>query len=148
MIVETFDAEFKYWMMNNGINIDNSLFELRFHPPQNFAAYRQAELDTTRAATFAQLQELPHLSKRFALKRFLGLSQEEITENEELWREENSDKLQIPADAGSQLRSVGVTPGAISGEAAGQEAEAPGDMAAAAEAPAPEEAPPAEAPPA
>ena len=147
MIIETFDTEFKYWMMNSGVNIDNSLFEIKFHPPQNFAAYRQAELDTTRAATFAQLQELPHLSKRFALKRFLGLSQEEITENEELWREENGDKLSPVVDAGGELRSVGVTPGAISGEAAGQEEQAPPDMAAAAEAPAAEEVP-TETPPA
>jgi hypothetical protein len=125
MVVETFDQEFKYWLMNNGINIDNSIFELKFNPPQNFAAYRQSELDTARAATFATLQEIPHLSKRFALKRFLGLTEEEIKENEKLWREENSENLKPAIDAGGQMRSVGITPSGISAEMGGQEEEAP-----------------------
>jgi hypothetical protein len=147
LIVETFDEEFKVWLLSQGVNIDSSLFELKFNPPQNFAAYRQAELDTQRVSIFAQVQEIPHLSKRFAMKRFLGLSQEEITENERLWAEENSVNLKPAMDAGSQMRSAGITSGAISADAATQTAEAPADMAAAAAAPeeggAPEEAAPA-----
>jgi hypothetical protein len=125
MVVETFDQEFKYWLHNNGINIDNSLFELKFNPPQNFAAYRQSELDTARASTFASLQEMPHLSKRFALKRFLGLTEEEIKENEKLWKEENGGKLSPALDSASQLRSVGITPSGMAADTAGQEEEAP-----------------------
>jgi hypothetical protein len=146
-IVETFDLEFKLWLQNNGINIDNSLFELKFNTPQNFAAYRQAEMDTARAATFATLQELPHLSKRFALKRFLGLTEEEIKENERLWREEQGNNLTAPMDAPGAMRSVGITPGGMGAEA--QEPEADPDMAAAAEAgaaPAEGEVAPADAP--
>ena len=115
-IVETFDLEFKLWLQNNGINIDSSLFELKFNTPQNFAAYRQAEMDTARAATFATLQELPHLSKRFALKRFLGLTEEELKENERLWKEENGENLKPPADAAGAMRSIGVSPGGMSAE--------------------------------
>ena len=133
-IVETFDLEFKLWMASNGINIDNSLFDLKFNPPQNFAAYRQAELDTTRVATFSQVMQVPHLSKRFAMKRFLGMSEEEIKENEQLWREENGARLAAPTDAASDMRSVGISPSAIGAEAETQTAEAPADMAAAAEA--------------
>jgi hypothetical protein len=134
MIVETFDQEFKLWLYENGINIDSSLFELKFNTPQNFAAYRQAEMDNARIQTFTALQEVPYVSKRFALKRFLGLTQEEITENEKLWKEENGMKLVAPQNAAGELRSVGVTPGAMSADAGSQEAEAPPDMAAAAEA--------------
>ena len=133
-IVETFDLEFKLWMHDNGINIDNSIFELKFNNPQNFAAYRQSELDNARIQSFTALQEVPYMSKRFALKRFLGLSQEEITENERLWQEENGAKLQPTADAAGELRSAGITPGAISADAGAQTAEAPPEMAAAAEA--------------
>ena len=141
MVVETFDVEFKYWMNNNGINIDSSLFELKFNEPQNFAAYRQAELDTTRAAIFSQVQEMPHLSKRFALKRFLGLSEEEIKENERMWREENSGNLKPAPDASSEMRSIGITPGTLGAETGAQDQEADPAMAAAAEqqAAAPEE---------
>lgn len=133
-IVEEFDLEFKLWMIGNGINIDNSIFELKFNNPQNFAAYRQSELDNARIQSFTALQEVPYMSKRFALKRFLGLTQEEITENEMLWREENGAKLKSSTDAGGELRSAGVTPSAISTDMASQNAEAPPEMAAQAEA--------------
>ncbi len=147
MIVETFDLEFKLWLNNEGINIDNSLFELKFNQPQNFAAYRQSELDTARAATYSQVSQIPHLSKRFALKRFLGLTEDEIKENEKLWREENGATLKPTGDAASEMRGVGITPGGMAGDLAGQDAEAPEDMAAAAEMPAEGgEAAPAEAP--
>jgi len=123
-IVETFDSEFKLWLFKQGINIDNSLFELKFNNPQNFAAYRQSELDNARIQSFTALQEVGYLSKRFALKRFLGLSQEEITENEQLWREENSDSLKPALDSASQMRSVGITPANISAEVDQQNQEA------------------------
>jgi hypothetical protein len=130
VIVETFDLEFKLWMHDQGINIDSSLFELKFNQPQNFAAYRQAELDTTRVSIFSQLQEIPYLSKRFAMKRFLGMSQEEITENEHMWREENTGEGAVAGDAASELRGAGITPGGIDADMASQDAEAPEDMAA------------------
>ena len=133
MIVEVFDLEFKLWLHHQGINIDNGLFELKFNEPQNFAAYRQSELDTARAATFSQVVQIPHLSKRFAMKRFLGMSEDEIKENERLWREENGSNLKSEADSQSQLRSAGITPGGLSADMGAQEAEAPEDLAAAAE---------------
>jgi hypothetical protein len=131
-IVETFDLEFKLWMSNNGINIDNGLFELKFNNPQNFAAYRQSELDNARISSFTALQEVPYMSKRFALQRFLGLSQEEITENERLWKEENGSQLTAEIDAGGQMRSAGISPEGMSADMGDQTAEAPADMAAAA----------------
>ena len=145
LIVETFDEEFKLYINDQGINIDPSLFELKFNPPQNFAAYRQAELDTARVATFSQVMQVPHLSKRFAMKRFLGMSEEEIKENERMWREENGANLQPPADAAGEMRSAGITGGGLAADMGDQTAEAPADMAAAAEA---EAAAPAAEPPA
>jgi hypothetical protein len=144
-VIETFDQEFKLWLSNNGINIDSSIFELKFNQPQNFAAYRQAELDTTRVGLFTQLQEIPYLSKRFAMKRFLGMTQEEITENEQMWREENGNNIKPASDAADALRGVGVSSGAISGELDAQTGEAPADLAAQA---APPEGPGAEPAPA
>jgi len=132
-IVESLDMEFKMWLNSAGVNIDPSLFELKFNPPQNFAAYRQAELDTTRANIFGAIQQVPHLSKRFALKRYLGLSAEEIAENERLWKEENAGNLQPPTDAAGEMRGAGITPGGMEADMEAQTAEAPEDMAAAAE---------------
>ena len=46
------------------------------------------------------------------LKRFLGISEEELAENDKLWAEENG-KTQAQQTVGQDLRSVGVTPGGL-----------------------------------
>jgi len=61
------------------------------------------------------------MSKRFAMQRFLGLSQEEIMENERLWREENQDIGGNEEAAAAELRGAGITPGGIQDELAPQE---------------------------
>jgi hypothetical protein len=64
--------------------------------------------------------EVPFMSKRFAMKRFLGLSQEEIAENERMWREENIDQgTNLTAQA--ELRGAGITQSGISGDIDGLE---------------------------
>jgi hypothetical protein len=105
---EHFDTEFKLYLHNKGINVDSNIFDVKFNPPQNFAAYRQTEMDTARVGTYGAVAAIPHLSKRFALKRFLGLTAEEMAENENMWKEENIDAdTELPATA--ELRSVGIT---------------------------------------
>lgn len=112
---EQFDTEFKLYLHNKGITVDSNIFEVKFNPPQNFAAYRQAEMDTARVGTFGTMIAIPQISKRFALKRFLGLSAEEMAENETLWREENvDDDATLPASA--ELRGVGITANAMGGD--------------------------------
>ena len=104
------DEEFKLFLRWRGFNIDTGLFQITFNPPQNFAAYRQAELDNSRVSTFASMEALPYISKRFAMERFLGLTEEEIKKNEKLWGEENSEKVEMDA-AGSDLRNIGISSG-------------------------------------
>ena len=111
-ISKKLDEEFKLFLRWRGFNIDAGLFTLEFNPPQNFAAYRQSELDNARVATFASMEAFPYIAKRFALERFLGLSEEEITKNERLWREEKG-KDKDTGPAGSDLRNVGVSAGDI-----------------------------------
>ena len=109
-ISQKLDEEFKLFLRWRGFNIDSGLFTLQFNPPQNFASYRQAEMDTSRVATFTSMESLPYISKRFALQRFLGLTEEEIKENEKLWREEKN-KSDDVEPVGSDLRSVGISAG-------------------------------------
>ena len=104
------DEEFKLFLRWRGFNIDTSLFQLVFNPPQNFAAYRQSELDNARVSTFASMEGLPYISKRFALERFLGLTEEEIKRNEKLWEEENKEDV-TEDPGGSDLRNIGVSTG-------------------------------------
>jgi hypothetical protein len=109
LINEQFNIEFKLYLHNNGVNVDSGIFDVKFNPPQNFASYRQAEMDTARVSTFASMVEVPFMSKRFAMKRFLGMTQEEITENETLWKEENLEDAKNSESASAELRSAGIT---------------------------------------
>ena len=108
-----FDKEFKYYLYQNGITIDDSLFTLKFNPPQNFAAYRLSELDAQRVPTFQALEQIPYLSKRFTMKRFLGLSPEEILENEAMWKQEHKEVTAEQIPPSTELRSAGITPTGI-----------------------------------
>lgn len=110
LIIQKLDDEFKMFLRWRGFNIDAGLFDLTFTPPQNFASYRQAELDGTRINAFQSIEGLGYMSKRFALKRFLGLTEEEIVENETLWAEEQDQAGDLEA-SGQDLRSVGMMPG-------------------------------------
>jgi hypothetical protein len=121
LIVQKLDDEFKMFMRWRGFNIDAGLFQIKFNPPQNFASYRQAELDTTRITAFTQLEALPYMSKRFLLERFLGLSEDEIQTNSKLWKEERS-KPELETSQGQDLRSVGITPAGLESDVSmGQE---------------------------
>ena len=111
-ICRKLDEEFKLFLRWRGLNIDSGLFELEFNPPQNFAAYRQTELDTARVATFTSVEQYPYMSKRFMLERFLGLSEEEINKNERMWREENDKEIEVDPE-GKDLRSIGISSGDI-----------------------------------
>jgi hypothetical protein len=109
------DQEFKLFLRWRGFNIDSGLFNLQFNPPQNFASYRQSELDTARVTVFAQMEALPYISKRFALERFLGLSEDEINRNEKMWREEHN-KEEDESPKGNDLRNIGVSVGDMEGD--------------------------------
>ena len=115
MIVDKLDQEFKLFMRWRGVNIDGQLFDLTFEEPQNFAQYRQADIDSARIATFTSLEPIPYLSKRFLMKRYLGMTEQEMSENETMWAEEQGDVDAAPAEDPS-LRSVGISPGGIAGD--------------------------------
>ena len=109
-VCQKLDEEFKLFLRWRGFNIDTQMFDITFNPPQNFAAYRQSELDTARVSTFQGMEAFPYISKRFALERFLGLTEEEINQNEKLWGEENTE-AQDADPSGSDLRNIGVSTG-------------------------------------
>ena len=122
MLANTLDKEFKMFMRWRGINIDSQLFELKLNEPQNFAQYRQTEVDAARIQTYTQLEQYPYFSKRFLMKRYLGLDEQEMSENETQWLEEQGETKSAEEAADVGLRSVGITPGAISGDIASAEA--------------------------
>jgi hypothetical protein len=112
---EAFDTEFKRYLVNKGINIDSNIFDVKFNPPQNFASYRQAEMDTARVNTFNVMVAVPFVSKRFAMKRFLGMTAEEVAENERMWKEENIDE-DTKLSASAEMRGAGVSANTVAGD--------------------------------
>lgn len=116
LLTSVFDTEFKMFMYYRGANIDPSLFELQFNPPMNFASSRQATLDAERINTFNTIQSIPFMSKRFAMNRFLGLSDEEIAENERLWGEEQGKGQPTFTDSAGELRAAGLSAAGIEGD--------------------------------
>jgi hypothetical protein len=119
IVVPAINSEFKLFLKQRGINLDSSLFDLKFTTPQNFAAYRQIELDNQRVQAFQQIEQTPYLSKRFAMQRYLGLSEEEIAQNQKMWSEERGESKDDPVK-GADLRNVGVTGGGLSADMADQ----------------------------
>jgi hypothetical protein len=61
-----------------------------------------------------QLEPLPYMSKRYMLKRFLGMTHEEMLENEKMWQEEKGESQH--ETQGREMRSVGITPGGLSSD--------------------------------
>jgi hypothetical protein len=115
MVRDTFDYEFKLFCKQKGITINASDFNLEFEEPQSFGEYRRMEKDQTMLGVLQQIDGIKHISKRFALKRFGGFTEEEITENEAMWKQENRGKvkdkvadLEINDFQELSLNSVGV----------------------------------------
>lgn len=92
LLSPVFDDEFKLFVKRRGYdNIDMSMFELNFNAPENFGVYAKLERDAAAINVYTPLAELKHFSKRWLMLNKLGMTEEEINENERMWREENRD---------------------------------------------------------
>jgi len=111
IIVDTLDDEFKRFLKFKGIEVSSSLFELQFIEPQSFSKYREIEIDSARAALFANLEGVDYLSRRFIMKKYLGLDEDEMKQNQILWRQENNDDAKPDISNQSEMSSVGVRGG-------------------------------------
>ena len=109
-LIRQLDREFKRYLVHRGIDIENSTFSLEFTPPNNFSSYRELDLDTQRATLFSSLEAVPYLSQQFKLKKYLGLTEEEMKANEEYWKQENKYNKGQNAAQGENigLRNVGI----------------------------------------
>jgi len=87
-IEDVFDRQFKIYLKVTGINIDADIFRLKLPEPQNFALYRQAALDADLINSFQSVEAVKYLSKRFIMKRYLGLTEDDIQMNETLLKQE------------------------------------------------------------
>ena len=85
-----FDAHFKRFLLSIGIKIDHDLFKIELPEPQNFIKYKQAALDAEMLNNFGNVKDIPYLSKREALKRYLGWTEDDVQANEAQIRQEKN----------------------------------------------------------
>lgn len=87
-ISQVIDKEFKRYLRAAGINVDPTVFNIKLVEPENFGIYRQQQLDTDLLNTYGTADGIAHMSKRFSLKKYLQLTDEEIMTNERMRAEE------------------------------------------------------------
>lgn len=113
-VQEDLDKEFKMFLKYRGIDIDSGTFYIEFNKPMNFSTYKEIQLDSERASLFGQVEGIPYLSKQFKLRKYLGLTEDEIIENEAYWFKENDKDSAGEAVgddmAGGDLSSMGIRP--------------------------------------
>jgi Bacteriophage T4-like portal protein (Gp20) len=95
-LIETLNMEFKLFLKNVGIRIDQAAFGVKLPEPSNFAAYRQAAKDADLLNIFSTTTSIPQLSPRFSMKRFMQLTEAEVAENERNLREEKGLAIDDP----------------------------------------------------
>lgn len=98
-MAKVFDEEFKVYLKVVGLRVDDEIFKLDLPDPANFALYRQAALDADLVGSFNNIASTKYLSSRFMLKRYLGLTDDEIQMNEVMIKEERniSDNANVSA---------------------------------------------------
>lgn len=92
-IAEIFDREFKLYLKRQGINISSNIFDIKFVAPQNYATWRQIEIYAAKLNNFSQAVNSPYISKRLAIKEFLGWDEDKIQRNTSMIVEENKSKF-------------------------------------------------------
>jgi hypothetical protein len=105
---QSLDHEFKLFCKHRGVDVSASLFNVTFSEPQSFSQYRTIEIDAQKANLFSSIEGVPYLSKRFILQRYLGLNEEEMVENERMWKEENQAGNQPAGSATGDLGGMGL----------------------------------------
>ena len=111
LLSPVFDEEFKLFAKRRGLNVDSSTFELNFNVPENFGTYAMMELDAARINIYAPLAENPTFSDRWLKKHKLGMTDEQIMENERMWAEENPEAVENLSDGAMGDTSGGGMPG-------------------------------------
>lgn len=103
-----FDEEFKLFAKRRGLNVDASTFELNFNAPENFGTYAMIELMASRINIYQPLSEDPSFSNRYLKKFMLGMTDEQIMDNERMWAEENPEAIENIGDGGGSSTPAGM----------------------------------------
>ena len=116
-IIDVLDKEFKKFIKYNGVLVDESAFRLSFYPPSSITEVTKIEMESSKLNLCTSAMSIPYISKQFALKHYLGLTEEEFNENQRLLTQEmqnilKNKEIQIPVvnnKAAPGLRNVNIS---------------------------------------
>jgi len=81
MFAKELEVDYARYAIQREVVIDTNMF-LRIALPQSFAIYKEAELNAALLNVYSSAEAIDTLSKRFALMKYLGLTHDELEENE------------------------------------------------------------------
>lgn len=116
IMIKPFDEEFKKYLSDKGFLTGNTSFDLAFNDPTSIIDLTKAEIEANNLNTFSTAAGLPYISKQFALKKYLKLTEDEFNENKRLLILEQQDRfksmdVKLPTEDSLQipgLRSVDI----------------------------------------
>lgn len=124
-IERVMDQEFKRYLYDIGVHVDPTIYEVVLPEPSDYSKSRDQSINSDLLNNFTSAND-ESLSKRFALKKYLGLTPDEIKENERLKAQElgldpnadlqNLPKIYNPSEAELGGFEGGVQPNVGSGD--------------------------------
>ena len=116
IMIKPFDEEFKRYLSDKGFLTSNTSFELSFNDPTSIIELTKTEIENNNLQTYNSAISSPYISKQFALKKYLKLTEDEINENKRLLILEQQDRfksmdVKLPTEDTMQipgLRSVDI----------------------------------------
>lgn len=92
IIIPELDKSFKEYVKYKGVSIDDS-YRIIFNKPSNITEITEEEIQAKRLSTFQTAIATPIISKQYAMKKYLKMTEDEFNENMRLLIVENQDKL-------------------------------------------------------
>ena len=93
ILIEPFDKEFKNYVKTKGYQISIDSFVIEFNESSQLNKITDLDILQRELNNYQSAVQLPGMSKRFAMKKYLGFTDEELEENKRMYAEENPDKL-------------------------------------------------------
>lgn len=118
---KTLDSEFKRFLRDCNIMVDDTIFKVALPEPSNYKQSRDNAINSELVSLAGNAKNLDFLSQRFIMKKYLQLTEAEIIENERMKAEElgldpndrrrNMAKIYNPEQADSGGYDGGMTDG-------------------------------------
>ena len=100
-IYPKFDYELKLYCKLRDFNFNASDFVLKLPEPDNYEDYKQNARDQDNIGVWASVKDEPWMSKRFAARKYLGWSDDDIVQNERERMEEIASEQEMEDTEGA-----------------------------------------------